>query len=124
MSAPTFYCENCRKEVSANDNICPACGRFFTDVRCPRCNYSGEADEFGMGCPKCGYLNPAWLTGTVTSASSSAFFEVISPRIFDSEKMEPEIPRQKSAQLPPWFFLAFTIGLGIVCAAAVYLFIR
>jgi uncharacterized membrane protein YvbJ len=52
---PTFYCDNCGAVVGKDDTVCPQCGRVFSTVRCPRCGYSGEADEFLSGCPVCGY---------------------------------------------------------------------
>ena len=121
---PVFFCENCKKEVSANDKICPRCGKFFTDVRCPRCNHSGDVEDFTFGCPKCGYLNPAWITGAASSASSSAFIEVVSPRVFEGNTIYPEVPRRSAPQLPAWFFLSLTLGIGTVCAALVYLYMH
>lgn len=51
-----FFCENCHTEVRAEDKVCPACGRFFGLVRCPRCNFTGESYLFRRGCPSCGYI--------------------------------------------------------------------
>lgn len=51
-----FFCENCGSEVKPTSKVCPHCGAFFTNVRCPRCNYTGKAHEFTRGCPVCGYL--------------------------------------------------------------------
>jgi predicted RNA-binding Zn-ribbon protein involved in translation (DUF1610 family) len=124
MTVPVFYCESCKKEVSANDKVCPNCGRFFSDVRCPRCNHSGAADTFQMGCPKCGYLNPEWLAGAMASASGSEFIEVLNPAIFADVLSPPEAPAEKESQPPAWVFLTITIGLGTLFAALVYFFIR
>ena len=118
---PVFYCENCRKEVSDSDKICPHCGKFFTSVRCPRCNHSGEVEDFSLGCPKCGYLNPAWVNGSALSASSAAFFEFVSPKIFEGSALISEAPRGKPLRLSSWVFLALTLGLGTLCAALVYI---
>ncbi|MFW6368781.1 MAG: hypothetical protein ACOCZ9_03490 [Spirochaetota bacterium] len=51
-----FFCENCHTEVRAEDKVCPSCGRFFGKVKCPRCEFTGEARLFRRGCPSCGYL--------------------------------------------------------------------
>ncbi|MCL1818242.1 MAG: hypothetical protein FWG35_04870 [Spirochaetaceae bacterium] len=121
---PTFYCENCGKEVSANDKVCPGCAKFFTDVRCPRCNHSGDVDEFSIGCPKCGYLNPAWISGGAASASAAAFFEFVSPKIFEDSALLHEVPRRVPPRSTSWLFLSVTLSLGTLCAALVYVFMH
>lgn len=50
-----FYCENCGFEVPQNAKFCNHCGKFFTFVRCPMCQFTGESKKFTNGCPKCGY---------------------------------------------------------------------
>ncbi|MCF0241198.1 MAG: zinc ribbon domain-containing protein [Treponema sp.] len=50
-----FYCENCGYEVPQNAKFCSKCGKFFTFVRCPSCQYTSESRKFTNGCPKCGY---------------------------------------------------------------------
>ena len=52
-----FFCESCGAEVRHSERTCPACGRTFTAVRCPRCGFEGGAKQFARGCPECGYLN-------------------------------------------------------------------
>lgn len=54
-TVPKFYCENCGNEVKQNSKLCPHCGKFFSSVRCPKCNYLGTTKDFTNGCPKCGY---------------------------------------------------------------------
>jgi hypothetical protein len=112
---PKFFCENCKAEVSARDKVCPKCGRFFSDVRCPRCNFTGAAEVFYTGCPRCGYLDPSFQAG-------EAAIEILDPAIF--EPAPPPETRRGKEPLPPWFFLALTIGLGIILAVLVYLFIK
>ncbi|MDR1625765.1 MAG: zinc ribbon domain-containing protein [Spirochaetia bacterium] len=119
MAEPAFFCQNCKKEVSARDKICPYCGRFFTDVRCPKCGYSGEALEFRFGCPSCGYLNPSWC-----SQGAASSIEILNPGMFEGPAPAARPPRKKQLHLPPWFFLSITIGLGTVCAALLYVWIR
>jgi hypothetical protein len=121
MAEPAFFCEHCKKEVSATDKVCPRCGSFFTDVRCPKCGCSGEALQFRFGCPKCGYLNPVWYS---QGASSPAFIEILNPAIFEGSPATVEHPPEKRLQPPPWFFLSITIALGTICAALLYVFIK
>jgi hypothetical protein len=48
--------------VRKDARICPRCGRFFSSVKCPKCGYVGQPDDFSRGCPICGYAlaaNPA-----------------------------------------------------------------
>jgi uncharacterized paraquat-inducible protein A len=52
---PHFYCESCGTEVRKDARVCPRCGRFFSSVKCPKCDYVGLADDFSIGCPVCGY---------------------------------------------------------------------
>lgn len=51
-----FYCESCGEKVKASSGACPRCGVRFQAVKCPRCDFSGEAGLFRKGCPSCGYL--------------------------------------------------------------------
>ena len=55
MKRSRFFCENCGVEVRPQAKVCPKCGRFFEAVRCPACDFVGEADDFLGGCPNCGY---------------------------------------------------------------------
>jgi RNA polymerase subunit RPABC4/transcription elongation factor Spt4 len=59
VKKPRYYCENCGTEVRKDARVCPKCGRFFSSVKCPRCGYVGEADDFAAGCPVCGYADVA-----------------------------------------------------------------
>ncbi|MDR0451634.1 MAG: hypothetical protein LBH15_01165 [Treponema sp.] len=52
---PHFFCENCGAEVPLHVKSCPGCGRAFSAVRCPSCNFTGEESLFKNGCPACGY---------------------------------------------------------------------
>jgi ssDNA-binding Zn-finger/Zn-ribbon topoisomerase 1 len=52
---PRFFCDNCGAEVDMTAKSCPACGRFFASVRCPKCGYTGRDSDFAHGCPACGY---------------------------------------------------------------------
>ncbi len=59
MKRPRYFCEHCGLEVRKNAKICPRCGRFFSSVKCPRCGYTGQAEDFESGCPVCGYAEAA-----------------------------------------------------------------
>ena len=59
MKRPRYFCEHCGREVRKNAKICPRCGRFFSSVKCPRCGYTGQAEDFEAGCPVCGYAEAA-----------------------------------------------------------------
>ncbi|MDR0383336.1 MAG: hypothetical protein LBH50_05060 [Spirochaetaceae bacterium] len=56
---PRFFCDGCGAEVSAAAKSCPSCGKFFAAMRCPRCGFCGEHEEFSDGCPACGYAAPS-----------------------------------------------------------------
>jgi len=113
MPSPKFYCENCKKEVSSRDKICPHCGRFFSDVRCPRCNFVGKAGEFLNGCPTCGYLRSS------NGGFDSGQLEFLNPKTFETPKKNGE-----KKTLQPWAFLALTLGLSCVLAVLFYLYLR
>lgn len=69
MKKPRYFCEHCGAEVGRNAKVCPACGRFFSSVKCPRCGYSGEPGLFRRGCPVCGYTVPGPKSGASEPAS-------------------------------------------------------
>ncbi|MBQ2601557.1 MAG: zinc ribbon domain-containing protein [Treponema sp.] len=50
-----YFCENCGAEVLSKARFCPHCGKFFSAVRCPNCNYTGQVSDFKNGCPRCHY---------------------------------------------------------------------
>ncbi|MDR2900921.1 MAG: zinc ribbon domain-containing protein [Treponema sp.] len=52
---PHFYCEHCGAEVRRNAESCPSCGRRFSSVRCPKCDFTSDESSFSNGCPNCGY---------------------------------------------------------------------
>jgi hypothetical protein len=58
MTRTKYFCEHCGREVNGRARICPFCGRFFSSVKCPRCGFSGDSEEFLDGCPACGYGVP------------------------------------------------------------------
>ena len=50
-----FFCDSCDTEVVGDALFCPKCGKIFSSVRCPACNYSANHSAFIRGCPQCGY---------------------------------------------------------------------
>jgi ssDNA-binding Zn-finger/Zn-ribbon topoisomerase 1 len=75
-----FVCQNCGKNVPANTDKCPYCGRFFKGVRCPKCFFVGAAADFEEGCPSCGYLG--------------------------NEPAEAFLAKKDVKKLPAWFYIA------------------
>jgi ssDNA-binding Zn-finger/Zn-ribbon topoisomerase 1 len=59
MKAAKFFCDSCGAQVDREAPSCPGCGRFFSSVRCPKCDHTGPSSIFKNGCPRCGYSRPA-----------------------------------------------------------------
>ncbi|MDR2537007.1 MAG: zinc-ribbon domain-containing protein [Treponema sp.] len=101
---PKFYCDNCGTEVEQSASECPKCGRSFTSVRCPVCNFVGEVSVFDNGCPSCGYSAPK-------TAKTSA-----QPR-----PMEPVLNSSRYTDaLPLWVYLVS----GVAFAGALVFLLR
>jgi len=96
MKTPRYFCEHCGAEVKANARVCPRCGRFFSSVKCPKCGFVGESDDFRAGCPICGYA-----LGTNNGAP------------------DPIKPPPETTGLPLWTWL---LGLFVFVAALILLF--
>ncbi len=110
MKQRKYYCENCRTRVKEDDVVCPKCGRYFSAVKCPRCAYSGEAEQFASGCPQCGYLAPNFpLTGSGGRAGSSS----MSNR-----------PRRRNRPLPLWVYNSLSILLLIALVVLLIVYSR
>ncbi|PKL09557.1 MAG: hypothetical protein CVV51_03180 [Spirochaetae bacterium HGW-Spirochaetae-7] len=91
VKAPRFFCEHCGAEVGRDERACPECGRFFSAVRCPRCEFSGSAEKFAHGCPVCGYSMPS----------------------IDRAYGRPSaVPNRAPAPLPLWVWLVALSALG------------
>ena len=52
-----YFCEACGNQVDKWDVRCPHCGKQFDPIKCPQCDYSGNAQEFSNGCPSCGFMS-------------------------------------------------------------------
>ena len=72
MKSPHYFCEHCGAEVKRDAKLCPKCGRFFSSVKCPKCDYSGAVSEFDSGCPVCGYADRATAAPDPFSAPPQA----------------------------------------------------
>lgn len=120
---PRFFCEHCKQEVSARDKVCPHCGRFFSEVRCPRCGFTGEGKLFYDGCPNCGYLssrsNP--LMGGSPGLEFVDLTEVEEKESLFSTPSEARKLGSKSPSL--WTFLMITITLALILGMLVYVFL-
>ncbi|NCN05322.1 MAG: hypothetical protein GW949_06805 [Spirochaetales bacterium] len=100
-----FYCENCGKRVHPRDRICPYCGRFFSQVRCPSCGFRGTTDVFLSGCPQCGYLGKTDQPPLSADDYETAYVEPV--------KREVEGPSTG-------LILALVAGVGFLLAAAMF----
>jgi hypothetical protein len=95
VKRPHFFCERCGAEVRKDARVCPRCGRFFSSVKCPKCEYVGEADDFSLGCPVCGYALAA------------------------NPSPEPIKPLTVAAPPPPWW--AFVAAAAVILALSLVL---
>jgi uncharacterized membrane protein YvbJ len=48
-------CEKCGHSVPRNAQRCTYCGQPFNGIKCPRCEFQGDAGLFSQGCPACGF---------------------------------------------------------------------
>jgi len=122
---PRFFCEHCKQEVSARDKVCPHCGRFFSEVRCPRCGFTGEGKLFYDGCPNCGYLSSR-SKGIPLSGGSPGleFVDLSQVEKKDSLFSISSEARDSTSKSPSlWTFLIITITLALILGMLVYLFL-
>jgi len=96
-----FVCQNCGKAVPANTGRCPHCGRFFKGVRCPKCHYVGESNDFLKGCPSCGYLGDEAVNEDISGLKKKS---------------------KKPRTLPLWFVLSSSAFLIVLIIIFVYIF--
>ncbi len=123
MSAPVtkFYCEFCGSLVRPGDRICPHCGSFFAQVRCPVCNYEGEAKLFYHGCPVCGFAQAKQAASPPTEAGgkTSPARPGKPPRYELAYEIEDEAPK-KPAGTPSWVFVLMGLAFLVVLIAAIF----
>ena len=108
-----YFCENCGSEVAANARFCPACGRFFSAVRCPSCGFMGSVMAFKNGCPKCHYaMTEEDIYGPDGAPGSK------SKKKKHGEQRQKGGKKSASEDVPVWLMIASIIVLiGIVCFA-------
>lgn len=109
---PRFFCDHCSKEVKRDTMICPHCGSFFVNVRCPSCGFTSTSDDFIAGCPECGYaLEQDESKKTSKKKNKKASSKKKSPKSkknYDNEK------------LPIWVYLLVVFILFAMIAFTVF----
>ena len=121
MTHVSFYCENCGRRVGPNARTCPHCGRFFSAVKCPVCNFSGEVSLFMAGCPSCGY--------TGEHADRKQQFEIIDLPLAHSDGSKGgvlrgrDVPRNPTGR-PRWLFALTMSILALAFLVLVIIYIN
>ena len=116
--APKFFCENCGEEVKENAKICTHCGKFFTNIRCPKCFHQGDSSEFKNGCPECGYSNNKNNFNQKDENESKKY----NGNFFKNyiKKYYPEQNKKsRENSLPAWIYI-FTLAVLITIIIAFY----
>jgi hypothetical protein len=103
-----FFCDRCGFEVAHDTKSCPSCGRSFSSVRCPACNFAGDVSFFENGCPVCGYSTPPPPS--------------VKPAVPDkAQKAEQFVPERKPrTSLPLWIYIL--TGIALLSAGAALFF--
>lgn len=108
MKTPSFFCENCNREVSYGMNVCPGCGQEFSSVRCPVCGFTGAPELFKKSCPRCGYAG----TDIVDKDPDRNFY------IVKSESDKTKSGKRSEKHLPSWLY---KVLIGILVIIIIYL---
>ena len=108
MKTPSFFCENCSREVSSDMNVCPGCGQEFSSVRCPACGFTGAPELFKNSCPLCAYVGVDVIDKTPGTKLYVTKFE---GNDFKSS-------RKSQNHLPPWLY---RVLIGILVIIIIYL---
>jgi hypothetical protein len=103
--------------VQSKARVCPGCGRFFSDVRCPRCGRTGEPEEFSGGCPGCGYSGGA--DGSFKRPSGGKV-ETYNPDFFRT----PHRGKQPLSGLGPFIIAVTAAGVCLLLALIMYVVSR
>ncbi len=119
-----FFCESCDTEVVGDAKFCPNCGRFFSSVRCPACELTGEHFLFENGCPACGYAmdGSPFDTSLTPNQRRKAYQKQkkIENKGNISRGSTPyslsAVPKKRSSDdpLPVWIYVTIIALLGIV----------
>jgi len=103
---PRFFCDHCGNEVSGDVKSCSNCGRYFSAVRCPSCNYSGPDEMFKAGCPMCGYSAPPPPKSKPVRPKKTAF----------------SWNKQDHAQMPAWtYIVSIIVVLAIIAVISFFI---
>lgn len=109
---PRFFCERCNTEVPADAEDCPECGRTFSSVRCPICDFIGQAIAFKGGCPACGHTS---MGSALRPAPPPSVFGVAEGKKAGQKRRPGE--KRPEESLPVWgYILAGSIFTGILAA--------
>ena len=104
MSKPSFYCENCGRDVAAGMDTCPGCGQEFDSVLCPSCGFKGASKLFKQNCPNCGYSG------------------------FDTDCIQTDMDlcsveqKKRVKQLPVWFYRVLIGFLVVIIVGLIRLY--
>ena len=117
-----FYCEFCGSLVRPGDRICPHCGSFFGQVRCPACHFEGEAKLFHLGCPVCGFAQGK-LQGSNSQSDAAAKKSPVKLGKASRYEIAYEIKDEtqpKATAMPLWVLLLMGLAFAAVLIAAIY----
>jgi hypothetical protein len=106
--APKFFCEHCGNEVKRNTKVCPHCGSFFVNVRCPACGFIGNERSFLDGCPNCGYA--------IDTKNKASFSTVQSASGFRREKS------RGNETLPAWIYILVATLFAAAIASVFFIY--
>ncbi len=119
-----FFCESCDTEVVGDAKFCPNCGRFFSSVRCPACELTGEHFHFENGCPACGYaMDGSPFDTSLTPNQRRKAYRKEQNQVNKSNRARGATPYSLSATpktrtsddpLPVWIYALCIVLLGIV----------
>ncbi|HUX11565.1 MAG TPA: zinc ribbon domain-containing protein [Spirochaetia bacterium] len=105
MKRARFFCENCRNEVRWDAKVCPHCGRFFSSVKCPSCEFVGESRLFVFGCPNCGYAGGEAFISREAAIAPGPDVETYPLETFDAAAT------RGGTRIPPW---VYPLAIGIL----------
>jgi hypothetical protein len=116
-----FFCEFCGSLVRPADKICPHCGSFFTEVRCPACQFQGPAKLFMDGCPVCGFAEnkpePAKRSGPAKKGPAGRPGN--ERKNWEDGYVIEDRPAKERQAMPAWTLILFGLAFVAVVVAAV-----
>ncbi|MDR0643378.1 MAG: hypothetical protein LBG05_00490 [Treponema sp.] len=115
----SFFCDRCGYEVSQDAIKCPGCGRPFSSVKCPVCNFVGEASRFTNGCPVCGYSSK----DAKPSTGEDQRVEIEQVAINNVRMTEAARNLFRFTSLPLWIYLVTGLSL-LLSGIALFLTLR